>query len=150
MRIGIDLHGTLDKVPELFNLIINDYLEDGHEVYIISGSEKEKIKKELERFNINVTDIYSCIDFLKQKNISYWYDKNKEFWCSENIWWESKANLCFENKINILIDDKREYQKYFTINHPTKFILFDNNITESIKNLNNICNIKNYFKSYTI
>lgn len=143
MNIGFDLHKTIDKFPDMFNIIMKDYIEQGHNVYVISGSEKKNIKLELDKLNIySYTKLLSVIEFLRDdKQISGFY-KNSGWYCEPSIWWAAKAEICKNHDIDMLIDDKKEYREHFGIDHKTKFILFNDDLTSSIRNMNFICKIK--------
>lgn len=143
MKIGFDLHGTIDRCPELFKLIMKSYKEDGHEIFIISGSEKEEIIKELTSFDIDdYTDIISVNDFLRNEmNIEGWLEHGN-WYCDEDMWWKSKSLICEKYNIDMHIDDSREYRKHFDINHRTRFIFFNDKIEESLKNMNSLCKIR--------
>lgn len=144
MNIGFDLHNTIDKCPEMFELIMDTYKKSGHNVYVISGSEKNKIIDELNSLGIDdsyYSDIISVIDFLENDmNIQGWRI-NGEWYCDDDIWWRSKSIICEKYNIDMMIDDKKEYREHFGMHHKTRFILFNDNIEESIRNMNSICEI---------
>lgn len=144
MNIGFDLHKTIDKFPDMFDIIMKDYIKQGHNVYVISGSEKDSIKKELDDLHVyNYTEILSVIEFLRDiKNILGFYDSNGGWCCDDSIWWPAKAEICTIYNIDMLVDDKKQYREHFGIEHKTKFILLNDNLTSTIRNMNSICKIK--------
>jgi hypothetical protein len=125
MKIGIDIHGTIDWDPEFWRQTIPFLIALGHQIHIVSGPEEEKIVKRLEELGVDYKPLYieSVADYLKEKGVTHWYDKNNEFWTDDDSWWRSKATICRERKIDILIDDQWQYLKP-DIAPDMKFILY--------------------------
>lgn len=130
MKIGIDVHGTIDWDPEFWRKTIKLFLALGYQVHIISGPEEDRIKKRLEELGIECNDLYieSVADYIKEKMIAknmanFWYDKNGDFWTTDEVWWKSKAEICNELEIDVIIDDRHEYFHH-ELMHDTRFILY--------------------------
>lgn len=148
MNIGFDLHGTLDKYYNILEPIMRSYMKDDHNVYIISGSEKNELKNELEKIkikkDIHYNNLISVVNYYRDElKIDGYYKeyKGKQNWyCEDEIWWKSKAIICEKYNIDILIDDSLEYRKHF-FNSKTTYILMNDSITETINNLNKLCKI---------
>ena len=126
MKLGIDIHGVLDKHPEIIKPLMEMFIKSGNTVYIISGSPINKIFKELKELRCIALKHFhyaiSIIDFLKSKGVKFRVDGGGNWWCDEDTWWESKARICNELKIDVLIDDSKKYKPHFE-NLQTKFIL---------------------------
>jgi hypothetical protein len=125
MKIGIDLHGVLDKHPELMKPLMESLIKD-HEVWIISGPPFDQIERELSNLGykkwVHYHLIYSVVGYLKSKGVKMWQDDKGDWWCDNDLWWSSKSKICFMIGIDILLDDSVKYSPYFK-DMKTKFIL---------------------------
>lgn len=119
MKVAIDLHGTIDKYPESFSRIIENFNSDKDEVYILSGPPKKQIKKELKqlkrkyykKIKKNIKGIISVVDWLKTQDVEMWQDEKGDWWTSEENWWSSKGKICKEYSIELVFDDKEKYKE---------------------------------------
>jgi len=127
MRIGIDIHGTIDYDPRAWKQIIDLLLALGHRIHIVSGPEEEKIIKRLQDLDIAVSGLYieSVADYIKEKGIKYWYEGGS-IWTTDEDWWKTKAEICNENGIDLMIDDQVDYYlaNWRDIAPNTSFILY--------------------------
>ena len=124
MRIAFDIHGTLDSDQKLRDFLILLNNDPKYEVFIISGPPTAQLEVELEILrinNLNIFNIISVVDFLKDKGVPMWEDKNG-WWCDEEIWWKSKGLICNEYHIDIIFDDKIRYKRHMP--DFTKFVLW--------------------------
>jgi hypothetical protein len=124
MRIAFDIHGTLDSDQKIRDFVILLNKDPNYEVFIISGPPTAQLEVELEILGLNTLDvlnIISVVDFLKDNGVEMWKD-NGNWWCGEEIWWESKGLICNEYHIDIIFDDKIRYKKYMP--DFTKFVLW--------------------------
>ena len=139
MKIGIDLHGTINSYPEHFENILEKMMNDNMTVVIISGPPTKEIERELKELSIYQGKHYhlilSVVDFLKRQNVKMWQDENGNWWCSEEDWWKSKARICLMYDIDYLIDDQLKYAEHFKEHHKTKFTLW-NSKDQSFETLN--------------
>jgi len=117
MRMGFDLHKTIDSKPEFFKYWLEFCVQKNHKVFIISGPPKEEINTELRRLgfecDLHYHEIISVVDFLKSTGCKMWQDDLGDWWAEECDWWASKAKICEVQKIDTLVDDKEEYQEHF-------------------------------------
>ncbi len=127
MKLGLDIHGVLDRYPQMFAELAKAYSwaqVDG-EVHIITGASiTDALIERLLAFNHGVqywTHIVSIQDELlkKEKPLGY-NDKGRPVFDDE-LWDSFKGRYCEEHDIDLMIDDTERYGKYFTT---TKFILF--------------------------
>lgn len=117
MKIGIDVHGVIDKKPKLYSKLTKRLISLEHEVHIITGAQiKNKLLKQLQDFNISYTHIFSISDFHKKIGTPIIYKDSDNIMMDDVIWNKTKAIYCFENKIDLHIDDSSIYGKYFTNN----------------------------------
>jgi len=124
MKIGIDLHGTLDKDPEGFKKYIKKMTKDGHKVYILTGSSCKDAVKEIEKLKIkfNKIKIISTTDYLIKEGYDWEYDRWNRPSFANSIWWGAKAEIAKKIGLDLHIDDRQEYSEYFE----TPFILWSN------------------------
>jgi hypothetical protein len=141
MNIAIDLHGTADVYPLIFNRVFVDLKKQGHQICIISGSPEKKIYNELNKLKLDngsVDAVFSIVNYLinysdcdLKRTLSGW-------WASEDIWYSAKSKICEKYNIDYLIDNEIKYKKYFK--DKSKFILFQGiyNNEDKIKKLFNL------------
>lgn len=118
MRIGFDLHGTIDRYPKAFARFMKFIHLSGGECFIISGPPKKQILEELQKIPPiylqsiirSTKEIISVVDWLKAKGVTMEQDENGNWWAPEDEWWNSKGNICGENKISVLYDDSIKYK----------------------------------------
>lgn len=115
LKIGIDIHGVIDKYPTLFERQTKEWIRDGHEVHIITGNMKTpEILELLKSLNISYTHFYSVSDDLLAKGkVIRWASPNDP-WFNDDDWNKAKAEYCKANKIDAHFDDSDEYRKHFT------------------------------------
>ena len=115
LKIGLDIHGIIDKYPHLFERLSSDWVRMGNEVHIITGNmETKEIKEQLKEWKISYTHFYSVSDSLIEQGLAvHWSDRNNP-WFEEVYWNEAKAKYCRDNQIDIHYDDSDEYGKHFT------------------------------------
>ena len=123
MRVGFDIHGTIDKDDKLLDFVKLISTMDAFQVFIISGPPLRQIVEEVKLLGIQPykVQIISVVDWLRDKGTLMWKDENG-WWCEPEIWWESKSLICYEYSIDIIFDDKIEYAKHMS--NETKFILW--------------------------
>jgi len=114
MRFGVDIHNTIDAKPKFFTTFTKRLIEQGHNVYIITGSQRTpEIESQLKEFGIQYTHFYSIADdLLSQGKEVYWKTPNDPFFKNED-WNYAKAKYCKQQNIDLMIDDSIEYGKYF-------------------------------------
>ena len=121
MKIGIDIHGVLDKEPTFFAELTNILWTAGHEVHIITGvtvNPENRIGKEtlkfLEDLNIAYTHLFSIVDYHKSIGTEIEYpDGSDNPWMDGELWDRTKADYCEKHKIDMMFDDTRRYGNYF-------------------------------------
>lgn len=121
LKLGLDLHGVIDKEPLLFSIISGLFIRQGHEVHVITGeSISDKLVKTLELLRISYTHLFSISSFHKSIGTKILHDKNGRPWMNPEIWNVTKAWYCNKHRINLHIDDTIIYGQYFK----TPFLLF--------------------------
>lgn len=116
MKIGIDIHGVLDK-HAFFKRMALAMRHIGDEVHIITGTSEKSALEDLRKLGIfewYYTHLYSITDDLISRGIPVeWKDGNNPLFPYEE-WDKAKAEYCTRNKIDIHFDDTIKYGDYFT------------------------------------
>lgn len=118
MRLGYDLHGSVDRVPEFYKFYFQATMEEtGNEIWIISGPPTEEIEKELKDLGfekgVHYIAAVSVVDFLRARGCKMWLDEKNTWWASDEDWWSSKAEICKECQIEVMLDNNGKYAPYF-------------------------------------
>ena len=115
MKIGLDLHGVVNDMPDAFKFITESIIKNGGEVHILTGSTTKKAYVELSllgfEYGKHYTHIMGLPNYLSNKGCKV-IGFNKEFQNNEfstEDWNKAKAIYCSENKINLHLDDTIEY-----------------------------------------
>ena len=127
MKISLDLHGVIKADPEHFNEYAEELANDGHEIYILTGSSYSDAVAELTeiKFNLkNIKEIISTTDYLLEKDVPWELDVWGRPTFNSFIWWGTKAVIARERKFDLHIDDNKEYGKTFS----TPFMLYEGKI----------------------
>jgi hypothetical protein len=70
MRVGLDIHGVIDKHPELFSFLSITLIMAGHEVHIITGQKISRgLIADLHRYNMVWTKIHSITDYNERRGV---------------------------------------------------------------------------------
>ena len=128
IKIGVDLHGVMDKYPDFLKPLCKAAVEHGVEVHVLTGPPSEKAIEELSRAGysktVHYTHLHSVVDYLKSCKVEMWQDGDGNWWASEHDWWSSKAQICEDLGISVMIDNSPEYEKSFE-KTKTVFILVE-------------------------
>ena len=119
-KLGLDMHGVIDAMPEFFSFLTDSFIKNGAEVHIITGGRWDlEFEKQLHDFGIKWTNKFSVYDYLKESDAEVigkvqFPDGTiqKKF---KNEYWDSvKAQYCKENGIDLHIDDTLIYNDFFS------------------------------------
>lgn len=113
LKFGFDLHGVLDKYPELRNLA-NKLAEAGHEVHVITGSHWRRELEDYIRWElgVNFTHFFSIADYHREKGTPMWYEGDNPFMGPEH-WNPTKGEYCKREGIFLHFDDSEKYGEHF-------------------------------------
>ena len=128
MRIALDLHGTYDICPEMFE---NRLLSlPGLEFFLLTGMSSVEVSG----WRIGSRpefQVLSITDYCRRHNLPMDERVNPKtghkglyFSGSEHVWWAMKSIICMDNGIRLLIDNCTQYKRFFGMGHPTDFFLF--------------------------
>lgn len=119
-KVGIDIHGVIDRLPGFFSFLSDSIIKNGGEVHIITGGTwDDNLVSELESYNIKWTHYFSVYDYMVQNfepigGEVVFPDGTKQKKFKNEDWNKAKSNYCQNNGITIHIDDKIAYGQYFT------------------------------------
>jgi len=72
IKLGIDVHGVIDAMPEFFAFMTDAFVKNGGEVHIITGgSWTDEMKSEIDSYGIKYTHVFSVYDFLVKNKKSF-------------------------------------------------------------------------------
>jgi hypothetical protein len=121
MKLGLDIHGVIDKYPEQMIKLAQDTMKRGGRVYLITGPPAIKARAEMielmTKYMISKpfwNQIYSIVDWMKQKGIPHHTDIKGHVWAlREHDWNAVKGQIAVELGLDLHIDDSEEYGEYF-------------------------------------
>ena len=135
IKIGIDYHGVITANPQFFKEFNTLALEQGIEIFVLSGGFEKDIAEFMRQKQIPYTSIWSLTDYFNaNKQLVYLPDGS--FKVDNNLWNKAKADFCRQNGINFHIDDSVLYGEHFS----TPFCLYDiNNRSCCMRDKNAVC-----------
>ena len=89
-------------------------IEDGTEVYVITGLARAEADKEIGHIiDLNRVNYFSIADYLEGRpDVKVtWVDGMP--WADETAWNRAKADFCHEEGIDVLFDDSESYASTF-------------------------------------
>lgn len=124
MKIGIDIHGVIDKHRVLFSALTQMIKRDvelsdmDHEVHILTGPSHAKLRP-AELTGIWYTHFFSIVDALKDQGETPWYKeedttKSDPWFDNLDLWNRAKGIYAAENNLDLMIDDTAGYAEFFT------------------------------------
>lgn len=116
IKVGIDIHGVIDKDPDLFAALTKTLMEKGHEVHVLTGRElSDELVNRLCDFNISYNQIFSITSYHKSIKTPMKFkngDPTQPLIASSK-WDRTKAMYAQSKKLDFHIDDSDVYGGYF-------------------------------------
>ena len=113
-KIGFDIHGVIDKNPELFSEMIKVFRALNYEIHILTGSLiSKKLINEVKGYDIEYDYIFSILEYNRKLGTEMWQNE-KGWWIDDLVWEKTKSIYCRNNKLDFHIDDSKSYGKHFT------------------------------------
>jgi len=118
-KLGLDIHGVIDKYPKEMSYISSAIILSGGEVHIITGgSWNKELDDLLKKLNIKWTKIFSIYDHLvkigEETDGVHTFPNGKiQKKFKSEIWDKAKSEYCLFNNISIHIDDNSLYGSFF-------------------------------------
>lgn len=119
-KLGLDVHGVIDSMPDIFSFLSQAIINNGGEVHIVTGCRWDKnLEKQLTDFGIKWTHKFSVYDYLKESDAEVigkvqFPDGTIQKKFKNEYWDLVKGQYCKENGIDLHIDDTLIYNNYFT------------------------------------
>ena len=119
-KLGLDIHGVVDAMPETFAFLTKSIIESGGEVHIITGgSWNDELEFQLKNLNIKWTHSFSVYDHLIENNTSIigeiqFEDGTIQKKFEGGAWDKVKGKYCADHKISLHLDDTLIYNDFFT------------------------------------
>ena len=111
MRIGLDIHGVIDRYPALFAKLSKEWVNRGWQINIITGQEWQNVQLPQD---LRYTYHYSIVDHHRKLGTHLYERSDKEGWWMENdLWVRSKGNYAASVELDVHFDDYAGYAKYF-------------------------------------
>jgi hypothetical protein len=135
MKIGLDIHGVIDRYPELFKKLSKKWSKAGHKIHIVTGQEWESACPQVHSAGINYHEHFSIVDYHKEVDTEMYTRTDKEgWWMDKSLWNSSKGNYAFDVGLDIHFDDSLVYANYFPADC-TYIHVSDNNFEEMFEKL---------------
>lgn len=119
-KLGLDLHGVIDTMPDFFSFLTESFVNNGGEVHILTGGTvNEKIETQLTNLGIKWTHIFSVYDYLIESGATttgeiQFPDGTIQKKFENGAWDNVKAKYCADNNISLHVDDTLIYNDFFT------------------------------------
>lgn len=122
MRLGLDIHGVIDANPKFFSELSKIAIDQGHEIYILTGTMVTQSKVDtLKKYGMVWTRIFSISDYHKSLGTTMTFQKDDNPWIDNDLWDKAKSDYCKDTNIDFHIDDTARYGELFK----TAFGLYD-------------------------
>jgi hypothetical protein len=119
-KIGLDLHGVIDSLPDFFGFLTQSVIKNGGEIHILTGgSWNSELESQLSNYGIVWTHSFSVYDHLINSNtpttgeIKFPDGTIQKKFVGDD-WDKAKGDYCKENGISLHIDDTLIYNDFFT------------------------------------
>ena len=119
-KLGLDVHGVIDSMPEFFSFLTDSFIKNGGEIHIITGGRWDsEFEKQLNNFGVKWTHKFSVYDYLKELDAEVigkvqFPDGTIQKKFKNEDWDLIKSQYCKENGIDLHIDDTLIYNNFFS------------------------------------
>lgn len=119
-KLGIDIHGVIDAMPQFFAFLTDSFVKNGGEVHIITGgSWTKELESEIQSYGVKYTHTFSVYDYLNDGGFEVmgriqFPDGTIQNKFSDKDWDNIKGNYCKEHNISLHIDDTMAYNEFFS------------------------------------
>ncbi len=112
LKVGLDIHGVITDDPDKYRLLAETIIRGGGEIHILSGSAIPNLKKELEKYKIPFTHIFSITTHHEDLGAKVEWIKGLPYMADE-LWDPTKAEYCKKHGVHFMIDDSPIYEIFF-------------------------------------
>ena len=122
LRIGVDLHGVASADAVFFAELTRVLVENGHEVHILTGSERtpELERRLREELGLSWTHLFSIISHCREIGAPVEMIQGNPY-VDEERWDRAKAEYCRRHRIDLHLDDSAVYGRHFTTPYAVYF-----------------------------
>lgn len=119
-KMGLDVHGVIDSLPDFFAFLTNAIISAGGECHILTGSSwTQEVEDHLSSVGIKWTHKFSVYDQLIESGAKItgeivFPDGTVQKKFEDGVWDHVKAEYCKEHSISLHIDDTMVYNDFFT------------------------------------
>jgi len=115
LKVGIDIHGVIDRYPNEFAEFCEQAIDHGHEIHIVTGRESEIVAPKLSRFCIPYTHLFSIVDYHRENGTKMWNDdaRGAGWWMEREDWVKSKGLYCKLVHLDLHFDNELPYAEHF-------------------------------------
>jgi hypothetical protein len=142
IKVGIDIHGVINKDPEFFSNLSHRLKAKGHEVHILTGRElSDELYNRLDGYGIRYDHVFSITSHHKEigTHISYKDNDPTQPLIAPPVWDRTKAHYAEHVGLCVHIDDSPIYGRYFE-GTGTQYIQYTSELREFITTLAEVCN----------
>jgi len=135
MKIGLDVHGVVDKYPDVFARLTKVLKGKGHEIIIITGRELcTELFDKLDTLGVAYNDVFSITSYHKRigTHVTYKDGDPTQPLIAPPLWDRTKADFCKQEGVAVHFDDSLVYGKYFE-EIDTQYILVNEGIAEVLR-----------------
>lgn len=120
MKYGFDFHGVLDHEQDTYRDMAKKFLEEGHDVYLITGTmDCDLLNKQLETAGIikgvHYNKFFSVSDYLIEQGFECTFIREGNPYFGDIEEWDAaKGYFCATEGIDMHWDDTKDYEEYFS------------------------------------
>ena len=113
MKIGLDVHGVIDRFPAEFALLTKRWLDGlGHEVHIVTGSPWDGAEPQVKKMGIQFSHHFSIVDHHRGVG-TIMTNKESGWWMEQETWNRSKGDYAKTVDLDIHFEDTLAYAPWF-------------------------------------
>ncbi len=142
IKVGIDIHGVINKDPEFFSMFTHRLKAKGHEIHILTGRElSDDLFNRIDNFGIRYDNVFSITSYHKEIGtyIAYLNGDPTQPLIAPPIWDSTKAGYAKDRGLCIHIDDSSVYGRYFAGTN-TQYIQYTSEMREVLITLAEVGN----------
>jgi hypothetical protein len=112
LNVGLDIHGAIDRNPELFRLITHELRAHGVIIHILTGHYFSEVREKLKKWGIEWDHEYSILDYHKGMGTEIVHGVDGE-WISEELWNRGKGEYAKRVGLDVHFDNDLVYGEFF-------------------------------------
>lgn len=136
IKIGLDVHGVINKDPDLFRRLTTHLRKNGVEIHILTGVEiGDLLLKELSNIGVEYDHLFSITSYHKSIGtyITYKNDDKTQPLIAPPKWNRSKADYAKKVGLHIHLDDSPLYKEYF--HWSTQYVIYTDEVRRFLKTM---------------